>query len=192
LHEACKGVNLAGTNSAAAHNISPKIPSRIIEISLRERIHISSYPPNPVPPLSVYYSTDASKTGIGKDRPVLAAGANPYLKGSCGTGTVRSCVHWLNPASFSAPAAGTFGNVSKGEFTGPGFWDWDMGVFKNIPITERYSAQFRGELFDAFNHTNFMNDNTGAYFKSPVQTYTGAGFGNILAANDPRIIQLAL
>jgi len=52
--------------------------------------------------------------------------------------------------------------------------------------------QFRGELFNAFNHTNFMNDNTGSNSKNPVQTYNAGGFGNILAANDPRIIQLAL
>ena len=143
-------------------------------------------------PLSVYYGTDVSKTGIGKDRPVLTPGANPYLKGPCGTATQPSCLHWLNPASFSAPAAGTFGNVSKGQFTGPGFWDWDMGVFKNFPVTELYSMQFRGELFNAFNHTNFMVSNTGSSSQNPVQTTTAAGFGNILAANDPRIIQLAL
>jgi hypothetical protein len=82
--------------------------------------------------------------------------------------------------------------VSKGQFTGPGYWDWDMGLFKNIPISERYAMQFRGELFNAFNHTNFMNDNTGSNSKNPVQTYNAGGFGNILAANDPRIIQLAL
>lgn len=144
------------------------------------------------PPLSLYTGTDRSQTGIGKDRPVLASGADPYLKGPCGTSTTRSCVHWLNPASFSLPALGTFGNVSKGQFTGPGYWDWDMGLFKNIPISERYAMQFRGELFNAFNHTNFMNDNTGSNSKNPVQTYNAGGFGNILAANDPRIIQLAL
>ena len=52
--------------------------------------------------------------------------------------------------------------------------------------------QFRGELFHAFNHTNFMVGNTGSSSQNPVQTSTAEGFGNILAANDPRIIQLAL
>jgi hypothetical protein len=52
--------------------------------------------------------------------------------------------------------------------------------------------QFRGEWFNTFNHTNFSSDDTGSRAKGPVQTYTAAGFGNILASNDPRIVQLAL
>jgi hypothetical protein len=138
-------------------------------------------------PLALTYGTDVSQTGIGQDRPVLIPGANPYLRGTCGT----ACLRWLNPASFTVPAPGTFGNVGKGQLTGPGYWNWDMGVFKNIPITERYALQFRGELFNTFNHTNFMNDSTGSRAKSPVQSVTGAGFGTILGASDPRIIQLA-
>jgi hypothetical protein len=143
-------------------------------------------------PLALYTGTDRSQTGIGKDRPVLLPGANPYEKGSCATTTTRSCLHWLNPAAFALPAVGSFGNVGKGQFIGPGYWNWDMGLMKNFPIKERYTTQFRAEMFNTFNHPNFMNDATGSYAKGPVQTYTGAGFGNILAANDPRIIQFAL
>jgi hypothetical protein len=67
-----------------------------------------------------------------------------------------------------------------------------MGIFKNVPVSERLAVQFRGEIFNTFNHTNLSTDSTGSRSKSPIQTVTGAGFGNILAANDPRIIQLAL
>jgi hypothetical protein len=141
-------------------------------------------------PLAIYTGTDRSLTGIGSDRPQLLPGANPYLKGSCNNGS--SCLHWLNSSAFTLPAYGTYGNVGKGQFIGPGFWDWDMGIFKNIPVTERVSMQFRGELFNTFNHTNFSSDDTGSRAKGPVQTYTAAGFGNILASNDPRIVQLAL
>jgi hypothetical protein len=67
-----------------------------------------------------------------------------------------------------------------------------MGIFKNIPITERVAFQFRGELFNTFNHTNFSSDNTGSRAKSPVQANPAStSFGQIQAANDPRIIQLA-
>ena len=67
-----------------------------------------------------------------------------------------------------------------------------MGVFRNFPVKERFTIQFRGELFNALNHTNFASTNGTALNQNPVTTVSSAGFGNILAANDPRIIQLAL
>jgi Carboxypeptidase regulatory-like domain/TonB-dependent Receptor Plug Domain len=141
-------------------------------------------------PLSLYAGQDQSHTGIGEDRAQLVSGQPVYRKGKCATST--PCIQWLNPAAFVLPAIGTFGNTTKGEFRGPGFWDWDMGVFKNFPIRENLAVQFRGELFNTFNHTNLMNTDMGVSSQNPVSTVTGAGFGNILAANDPRIIQLAL
>ena len=75
------------------------------------------------------------------------------------------CVSFLDPAAFVLPAIGQFGNVGKGVFTGPGVFNWDLGAFKNFPVTERWRFQFRGELFNAFNHTNFLN---------PVTTVSGA------------------
>lgn len=140
-------------------------------------------------PLTLYAGQDRSQTGIGSDR-AQQISQQAYSKGTCGTST--PCLHWLNTAAFTLPAIGQFGNVGKGEFTGPGFFTWDMGVFKNFPVKENMTFQFRGELFNTFNHPNFATDSTNSAAKSPVQTVSSAGFGNILAANDPRIIQLAL
>ena len=44
----------------------------------------------------------------------------------------RHCLYWLNASVFSLPAPGTFGNVGKGQFTGPGFFNWDMGIFRTF------------------------------------------------------------
>jgi hypothetical protein len=141
-------------------------------------------------PLNLTAGTDQSKTGIGSDR-AQWSGSQAYASGSCGTTT--PCKLWLNRTAFSVPAAGTYGNVGKGQFIGPGFWNWDMGIFKKFPVTERIAIQFRGELFNTFNHTNFATDNTGSRAKSPVQANPSSTlFGQIQAANDPRIIQLAL
>jgi hypothetical protein len=82
------------------------------------------------------------------------SGSNGYAKGSCST--TKRCVGGLNPAAFTAPAPGTLGNVGKGEFIGPGYWNWDMGFFKNIPIREAISMQFRGEFFNTFNRPTFL------------------------------------
>jgi Carboxypeptidase regulatory-like domain len=143
-------------------------------------------------PLTLYAGVDESHTGIGSDRAVYATGQPAYnKKTNCGSVTI-SCLTWLNSSAFSLPPIGTFGNVGKGEFFGPGFFNWDMGIFKNFPIKERLSVEVRGEFFNIFNHTNFQVSNTGTATNNPVSTVSSAGFGHILAANDPRILQLAL
>lgn len=49
------------------------------------------------------------------------------------------------------PAAMTRRNT----FQGPRYWNMDWGIYKNFKVTERTSLQFRGEMFNAYNHHNF-------------------------------------
>lgn len=58
---------------------------------------------------------------------------------------------------FAIPAPGSNGNSGRNIFTGPSYWNVDMGVTKQFGITERINLQFRAEFFNAFNHTNFDN-----------------------------------
>lgn len=147
-------------------------------------------------PLNLTAGIDESKTGIGQDR-AYWNGAPGYLKGTC-SGVTTACRQWLNPNAFSLPAVGTFGNVGKGQFIGPGFWDWDMAGVKNIPLTERVGMQFRAEFFNIFNHTNFSENAAGVTSggntsASVTQSNPSrATFGQILGAGDPRILQFAL
>ncbi len=147
-------------------------------------------------PLNVTAGVDQSKTGIGADR-AQWSGALPYQKGAC-TGTTAACRQWLNRSAFSLPAVGTPGNVGKGQFIGPGFWDWDMSAVKNIPFNERIGMQFRAEFFNTFNHTNFSYNaagvtSGGTTAGSVTQANPSlASFGEILGAADPRILQFAL
>jgi hypothetical protein len=39
-------------------------------------------------------------------------------------------------------------------FRGAGAWNLDLGVYKTVPLNAQFSLQFRGEMFDAFNHAN--------------------------------------
>ena len=50
-----------------------------------------------------------------------------------------------------------FGNLGRNVVTGPGFANTDFSVMKNTKITETLRVQFRGEVFDIFNHANFGN-----------------------------------
>ena len=72
------------------------------------------------------------------------ATGNPY---TCGT----------NPnVTFCLPVPGTNG-AGRNIFTAPGYWNVDFGFIKVFPLTERFKLQFRAEMFNAFNHTNFDN-----------------------------------
>jgi hypothetical protein len=40
---------------------------------------------------------------------------------------------------------------------GPGYYEWDLGGYKNFKITERFTFQFRAEMFNITNRANFSN-----------------------------------
>jgi hypothetical protein len=130
-------------------------------------------------PLTVLSGVDNSRTGIGQDRAVLTGTA----RGTGACGTTAPCVDYLNPSSFTTNTVGTYGSVGKGQFTGPHFIDWDMGIFKSFDLIEKAKLQFRAEFFNIFNHTNLLD---------PATTRSSAGFGSITSAADPRIGQLAM
>jgi hypothetical protein len=46
--------------------------------------------------------------------------------------------------------------TTRNQFRGPNWWDWDMGIYKNFKLSERFGLQFRGELFNAVNHPNLF------------------------------------
>jgi hypothetical protein len=104
----------------------------------------------------------------------------------------RTIDRWFDTSAFvtttaTAGAPGfvpntIFGNSGVGIVRGPGYVNLDLNVAKTFSITERISTQLRGEFFNALNHTNLG---------IPGVT-TGAGFGQIVNAYDPRIIQVAL
>jgi hypothetical protein len=95
---------------------------------------------------------------------------------------VKKQTQWFTPSSF-ADAIGHFGNSTNGNLLGPGIELWDLSAIKNINITERYRLQFRGEFFNAFNHTNYG---------IPNRFVNTAGFGSITEVTTPgREIQLS-
>lgn len=83
--------------------------------------------------------------------------------------------------------------------TGPGFHRLDFSLFKNIPINQRFSMQFRTEFFNILNHPNFNAPNFGGNGVVAVANsgnFTSPNFGEIGSTRDapydPRQIQFAL
>jgi hypothetical protein len=98
----------------------------------------------------------------------------------------------FNTAAFALPAVGTFGNAGMGILRGPGINNWDMAASKRIPLfSESRWLQFRAELFNAWNHTQFATLNTTAQF-NPAGRQVNPLFGEFASTRPPRIIQLSL
>lgn len=139
-------------------------------------------------PLSVGFtqSTTTNITGTPSITPRIGVNGNPYQLES-GAGPLQA----FNPTVFSLPAVGTLGDPSKVLVRGPGLNNWDISLVKGIPVWERVHLQFRAELYNAFNHTQFSAINTTALFNA-AGAQTNGQFGQYTAAQNPRIIQLAV
>ena len=88
----------------------------------------------------------------------VAALAYPTASLTVGTDTCTLPRPTAGP--FSLPACGTGGNVGRNTLRGPrGFWD-NGSVSKTIPIRESFSAEFRLDAFNLFNHPVLGNPST--------------------------------
>lgn len=93
---------------------------------------------------------------------------------------------FVNPATDPHNTSGTawaFGTSGFDILTGPGLNNWDMGLHKDFPIHDAVQFTLRGEFFNAWNHAQFANPNSGV---------VGATFGQVSATQHPaRQIQIA-
>jgi hypothetical protein len=96
---------------------------------------------------------------------------------------------WFNTAAFAAPVApwngGTnegFGSAGKDAVVGPGLFNWNLSLFKSVPLTshEGPRLEIRFESFNTFNHTEFNAIDTG---------FTDTTFGQTTSTYDPRVFQ---
>jgi hypothetical protein len=101
------------------------------------------------------------------------------------------------------PAYGTNGNSGRNSFRGPGFNNVDLSVSKTWHVGERYSAQFRMEFFNFFNHPTIGRVYSGTNPWSDPAGGVGGSFGyatatpdaasnGVLGSGGPRHIQFGL
>lgn len=120
----------------------------------------------------------------GNRRPSVIAGVNPYLTGS---GNDKRA--FLNPAAFTIPAPGEFGNLGRWALHGPGLAQFDLTLHKKFAIAESKALEFRAEVYNVLNRANFANPvprlsnalGTGNLQLQPGQPFSsgeaGGGFG---------------
>jgi hypothetical protein len=86
------------------------------------------------------------------DRPSL----NPDFQGNVILGKQT---RWFDPNAFVLPVPGTYGNLGRGTYRGPGLATLDTSLFKTAILAERLRLQFRAEAFNVLNRTNFASPN---------------------------------
>jgi len=80
--------------------------------------------------------------------------------------TIPNRFNFLGPGSFTLATTPTTvlppfppNTIGRNFFRGPGFWNFDFGVYKRIRISEETSFQIRGEFYNIFNHANLFVPN---------------------------------
>jgi len=109
----------------------------------------------------------SNRSGDGDTRNPDRPNLNPAFSGPVVTGNPNQ---WFNPNAFVLNPFGTYGNLGRAVYSGPGLADLDLSVMKNTSISERVNLQFRAEMFNLLNHPNFGTPNaivfSGATFSS--------------------------
>ena len=88
---------------------------------------------------------------------------------------------YFDPASFTDSALGQIGNAPRSICCGPGIFNFDIGLHRTFAIQESVKMEIRGEAFNLFNHSQFLNPDGNI-------TNTST-FGYVDRSRDPRLVQ---
>jgi carboxypeptidase family protein len=92
----------------------------------------------------------------GDTRNPVRPSLNPAFTGPAILGSPNG---YFNPNAFVTPANGTYGDLGRDTFIGPGLAAWDFSLLKDTRVRERLDLQFRAEFFNFLNHANFNTPN---------------------------------
>ncbi len=129
-------------------------------------------------PFSVKAGIDRSLVGVASDN----ANVNGPVAVYNGRSRSAKIAEYFDKSAFSLPALGTFGTGSRNMIYGPGYENFDAGLFKTIPVSESTHMELRWENFNTFNHPNLSNPNS---------TFSSSAFGRITSSNSGRVMQIA-
>ena len=111
----------------------------------------------------------------------------------------RTVNNWLNPAAFSTPASGTWGNLGRDAVNAPDIWQIDPSVNKRFPVAERFALNFRAEAFNVLNVAQYGSPATtwappsgGSQNPNNFGAITSSYNTNPTGTGTPRELQLSM
>ena len=164
-------------------------------------------------PINLFSNNGSSGTNLFLERPDLIGPIQTFdprkiqtftptggAAGSCLSGTSTGNF-FINPLAFNCTTAlsastytglnstgvplFTFGTLGRNAINGPGINNWNLSLFKRIKLTESKRLELRTELFNAFNHAQFI-------FQNPNNKGFSGTFGQATQTRGPRLMQLGL
>jgi hypothetical protein len=103
---------------------------------------------------------------------------------------------FFDTSGFSVPLDGTVGNAGRNSLRQPGLTQLDMSIFKNTRIGERFTIQFRWEVFNVLNNAMFAaaggNIRSGSFATFFATPDVGLGFNPVLGSGAQRNMQFGL
>jgi hypothetical protein len=102
---------------------------------------------------------------------------------------------YFDPTAFAAVTEPRFGTAGFNSLYGPGRVNWDLGIFRDFRLSERWNMQFRAEGFNITNTPKFGNP--GANVSNVQYNPDGSirnlnGFAEITSASEERMFSLGL
>jgi hypothetical protein len=143
-----------------------------------------------------FAASNAFVAGYANDAPAILVGPQSDLKTRLNGGQGQPLFAYANPVQANADFTGPVGfNIgARNNLRGPGYFDFDMGLGKDFPVTEGIRIRFRTDAFNVFNHPNFALPSTDITDSSVqfgvISATQGTGINN--AASSARVLQVSL
>jgi hypothetical protein len=137
------------------------------------------------------------KNGQANGTTLFGGGSRPNIVPGCETNVSGSATSrlsgWFQTMCFTAPADFTFGDEPRVDprLRAQGISNFDFAIFKRtrFPASERFGLEFRTEVFNIFNRTQFAPPNTICC------TANNQNFGVVTSTapgTNPRLVQFGL
>jgi hypothetical protein len=94
-----------------------------------------------------------------------------------------TALRWFDPAAYAVPPAGFQGRAGRNTLRGPSYRRLDAALAKRFPFNTASRIEFRAEIFNLLNTTNFG---------TPAGNISNSNAGVITSADDARNAQLSL
>ncbi len=95
-------------------------------------------------PFDLFYNDDSPN-----NRPDVSGPISAKINHATGQGIITG--------NFTDPGSTVPGTLGRNNVFGPGLHTWDTGMMKDIKFVERYTLEFRADVFNLLNHPQFTN-----------------------------------